>query len=284
MRLMTKWSGSWLLAVLLPTGTASGQNETPRSLRPFELELHAHWEQLTDTTYGFETKFALVRDLAPANLRATYDTTKFEPFLPPAGVDVGSHWRLPAAAMLPFLRQLHPGARTQLHHDGGFGLSAQGAWACLRALDDRHAEIVLRAHAEFLLAGSGEPDTSSWFTPSQFHGRLTIDRLAGKVMAFQLLVPKARANVDVNIAKDGGVIADIGSIPRLELIGGTFPVIATETKQISERDADRILERAFYPFAAIEWLDLAAARKASLASGKPLHVVTLFGSLADESC
>lgn len=253
-------------------------------LQPFTLAVDAHWERLTDTTYGFERQFALLRELAPAEPHASYTAAQFEPLLPPAGAEVGSHWRLDVRAVLPFLRQLHTGARTSLHHDSGSGVAARGAFACLRALDARHAEIVLRAHGEFLLAGDGLPETSSWFTPSQFRGRIAIDRAAGRVLAFQLLVPPSRANVDVNLPQDGAVIADIGSIPRLELIGGAFPGFAADAQQIGDAEADRILERAFYPFAAVEWLELAQARRESRATGRPLHVVALFGSLADESC
>jgi hypothetical protein len=83
--------------------------------------------------------------------------------------------------------------------------------------------------------------------------------------------------------KKGGTICDIGSIPRMELIGGTFPELPADARRL-QGPSTRKLERAFYPFAAIDWLDLAEARKQSLATGKPLHVVLMFGSLPDESC
>jgi hypothetical protein len=271
-----------LLLPLTPALPAQGPAAL-LELAPCTLELDAHWERLTDTKYRFEER-ALVRDLAPATARATYDESAFRPFLPPADATVGSHWRVDAEAALPFLRQLHAGARVTLHHDGGSGIAAPGAWACLRALDARHAEIVVRVHGELLIAGDGERETSSWFTPASFRGRLAIDRASGKVVAFQLAVPPSRANVDLNLVADRGVVCDIGSVPRLELAGGTFPDPATGAACITAQQADRILERAFYPFAAIEWLDLAAARAVSRATGRPLHVVALFGSLTDESC
>jgi hypothetical protein len=254
-------------------------------LAPCTLELEAKWEPMTDTTYGFEKKFAVVRDLAPAAARATYTDEHFRPFLPPGEVALGVPWRIDAAAALPILRQLHPGAGIGMHHDhGGGGVAATGGFACLSALEADRAEIALRIHAEFLIAGDGEPATSSWFTPAQFRGRLAIDRRTGRVTAFRLAVPDSRANVDVNVAEDDGVIADIGRVPRLELSGGTFPDAEPGAWRLAERQVDQILERAFYPFAAIDWLDLAAARRVSLATGRPLHVVALFGSLADESC
>ena len=271
---------------LLLVAVAARAQEAPAwlPLREFTLELHAHWEQLTDTKYGFEKK-SLVRDLAPAVTKASYGAEAFRPFLPPAEVAVGASWKLDAASLLPFLRQLHAGASIELHHDRGSGIGAHGAWACLRLLDATSAEIVLRAHGEFLIAGDGKEDRSSWFTPAQFRGRLSLDRESGRVVAFELAVPRSSANVDLNVAEPPlGTICDIGCVPRLELAGGTFPQPAKGAVQISERDAERFLERRFYPFAELEWLDLPAARAASVASGKPMHVIALFGSLTDESC
>jgi hypothetical protein len=263
----------WLSLFVVTVPARAQVAEAWLPLREFSLELTALWEPLTDTTYGFE-KRPLVRDLAPVSRRAEYAAAAFRPFLPPAEVAVGASWKVDAAAVLPFLRQLHAGASIALHHDRGMGVSAHGAWACLRVLDESHAEIMLRAHAEFLIAGDGTTNQSSWFTPAQFRGRLWIDRRSGRVEAFELAVPPSRANVDINLAVPEGSIADIGSVPQP----------AAAAAQISERDAERILERRFYPFAELEWLDLPAARAASLASGKPLHVVVLFGSLPDESC
>ena len=270
----------WMLT--LGATVAAQESMPPLHLEPFELVLQAHWETLTDTTYHFEKAYALVRDLAPAAKQASYGACYFEPLLPPDVVEVGALWRVDAAAVLPFLRQLHRGATVALHYDRGFGIGAPGAWACLTALSADHAEIALRVHADFLIEGDGET-ASSWFTPAQFRGRLAIDRRSGRVVAFQLMVPPSRANVDLNIHTEGGTICDIGSIPRLELTSGAFPELPADARRL-EGSVDRILERAFYPFATINWLDLAEARKQSLATGKPLHVVIMFGSLTDESC
>ena len=253
------------------------------ALREFRLELRARWEPLTDSTYGFEKEYALVRELAPAVERSHYGPEHFRPFLPPADAhEVGSTWSVDPRAVLPFLRQLHAGATEKLHIGASFG--AEGTYACLRALGDAHAEIVLRAHADFLLAGDGSPMTSSWLTPAQFRGRIVIDRRRGEVVCFELALPASRANADLNVADEGNVYADIGRIPRIEVAGGSMPGYAQGIEQIDETEALARLEKRFYPFAAIGWLDLPAALAASRAGGKPLHVVALFGSLADESC
>lgn len=282
----SRWS-CVLLVLLCASRTARAQETVPLSLSEFSLELRASWEPLVDTVYGFEHKYPQLRALAPAAERASYGAERFRPFLPAALVAVGDSWRVEAAAALPFLRQLHPGATHELHHDFGQGLAAHGAWACLRSLDETHAEVLLRVHAEFRHQGDGKGEPSWWLTPAQFRGRMVIDRRSGQVVAFELRVPEQSANVDVNVSAGEGFIADIGRIPRMELSGGAFPAPAAPAATgtcISEREAEDILARRFYPFAEIEWLDLPAARAESRASGKPLHVLALFGSLTDESC
>jgi len=249
------------------------------------LELHAAWEPLTDTVYGFDQKQPLVRALAPAAERQHHDAAAFRVFLPAESVAVGDVWRVDVREALPLLRQLHAGATNEMHHDtGGFGVAAPGGFACLRALDDEHAEIRLRLHADFLIDGDGTRARSSWFTPAQFQGRLVIDRRSKTPVAFELAVPQQRANVDVNIATAGGLIADIGRVPRLDLCGGTFPEFADAAAAIDEQEAADRLAARFYPFATLDWQDLVAARAAALATNKPLHVIALFGSLLDESC
>lgn len=264
------------------------QTASPESLElsDFTLELDATWEQLTDTVYKFEHKQPLVANLAPAVDRASYAATLFRKLLPPDQVRVGDTWQIRVTDALPLLRQLHPGATEVLHHDGGFGLGAHGGWGCLRAINTRYADVRLRLHADFLIAGDGSRGKSSWFTPAQFAGTMVIDRESKTIVAFDLGVPDQSANVDVNIAYDGGVTVDIGRIPRMEVRGGQVPAnaFANTDHEISVADAELALVRRFYPFAAIEWLDLEAALAKSQATGKPLHVVALFGSLLDESC
>lgn len=269
----------------LACAQAAGQADRVRlELQAGGLELRATWQPLTDTVYGFEKKFALVRELAPAAERAAYGVERFRALLPAQPVAVGDTWRIDVEDVLPFLRQFHAGATADLHHDGGSGVSAPGAWACLRLCDADFAELRFRVHADFLIAGDGSRGKSSWFTPAQFRGRLLIDRRRAAVAAFELAVPQQSANVDVNIADGGGVICDIGRVPAMALSGGDWPALPAAAPQLGEVEVDELLAKKFYPLAAIDWLDLPAARAASLATGKPLHVVALFGSLLDESC
>lgn len=272
-----------LLAASLLTLPAPALAQEPVSLADGTLRVDASWQTVADTVYHFEDQFPLVRDLAPAEATRTVPLSAFRPFLPPPTAAVGDVWRLDPEDALPLLRQLHPGATADLHHDGGMGLSAHGAWACLRTSTPQRVEVVFRVHAEFLLAGDGDRATSSWFTPAQFRGRLVVEPERGTIAAFQLAVPEQRANVDLNIATELGIVADIGRVPRMELLGGDPSALEGEGGIPLERALD-LLARRFYPFADLEWLDLPTALARSRETGKPLHVIELFGSLLDESC
>lgn len=262
-----------------------GSAAVPLALAEFDLELRAHWEPLRDTVYHFDEK-PLLRSLAPARATARYDASSFRPLLPAGPVAVGDVWPVDMAHVLPFLRQLHPGATAEMHHDGGTGIGAPGAFACLRACDAHRAEIELRAHADFRIGGDESTGSASWFTPAQFAGRMEIDRRRGVVTAFALGVPDAHANVDVNLSTDEGTMADIGRVPRMEVVGGEFVATAAGSagSRLDDAAAERLLARQFYPFADVEWRELAPALAEARRRGKPMHVVALFGSLLDESC
>jgi hypothetical protein len=249
------------------------------SLRPGSLELEARLEPLTDTAYGLERERPEILVTAPHRARDRYDVDHFRRFLPTHPVQVGDVWPVDPKAVLPFLRQVIPVATDELHH-GPVG--APGAFACLRWASEDAAEIVLRAHAEFhILAGS--PPTEFWLTPAQFLGRMRLDRRAGTVSAFELLLPDARANVDVNVRRGEDVVADIGRIPRLEVRSGALGDDG-DHGGLSLAAAEALLAKSFYPSAGLEWLELPAALAESRATGKPMHVLTMFGSLLDESC
>lgn len=249
------------------------------------LELRAAWEGLTDTVYRFEKRHLALREPKPAEERRTHGPERFRRFLPKGAVAVGDVWKVDPKDALPFLSQLHPGATATLHHGrGGSGVSAPGAWACLRAAGATHAEVVLRVHAEFLIEGDGTRGKSSWLTTAQFRGRMLIDRAAKRVVEFELALPDQSANVDVNIRSGRGYIVDIGRFPKMEVRSAAIRVRPELTDAITVDEARRRLRRKFYPFAKIGWLELRDAWKKVKQTGKPLHVVALFGSLDDESC
>lgn len=276
-----------LLSILSSDGLAAEGSRLELSLAAdFSVELEAAWEPLTDTVYKFEEQYPWLVELRPAQRLATYEAASFRAFLPPGEVSLGEVWPIEVRDALPFLRQLHPGATERLHHGLGSDVAAPGAWAVLRAISPTHAEVLLRVHADFLLRGTGGREDSSWMTPAQFAGRMVIDRERGIVTAFELALPFQSANVDLNMATEWGISADIGCIPRLEVRGGTGPS-ANKLVFVEEIDLELArtgLRQQFYPFASLDWLPLDEALVQSRVSGKPLHVVVLFGSLDDESC
>ena len=80
--------------------------------------------------------------------------------------------------------------------------------------------------------------------------------------------------------------ADIGNVPRMELVGGK-PYTRQQhrwSKAISEVKTKKLLAKKFYVFEQIDWAPLKVALAKSQQMVKPLHVVILFGALADESC
>ena len=240
------------------------------------IELRAYWEPLTDAVYNFD-KNPLIRELKVAEEKKTWKSSDFQPFLPTNDAKLGDLWEVDPRKVLPILKQFHVGARSQLHHGS---VASPGGWACLSSVGDNFAEVHFRIHAEFLLEGDGGTMKSSWFTPAQFQGRMTVDNIAKKVVAFQIGVPLQSANVDINLP----IGADIGRIPRMELLGGKFPEPVNDGRRIAKEQIEKLLATKFYRFAEIDWYDLAEARALSIKTGKPLHVIALFGSLDDESC
>lgn len=271
--------------------------------RDAELDLDAFWEPCRESAYGRFEKSEVLRSPEPEKDWEFYGSEAFAALLPDKPVSVGDVWQLDREAALVFLRQFHPGATSKLHHEpSGVG----GAFACLRAVSESHAEVLLRAHAEFIL------DDGTYFCPAQFEGRLLLDRETQQPVAFRLFLPSRNTNVDVNIASEktriqnekaaqqepqiitlaGGqkvqVVmgksfgeADIGWVPRMELVGGEAPEVSW-AESIDDEAARRLLRDQFY--APIDWLPFELAVQRARQLDKPLHVIALFGAYDDESC
>ena len=245
------------------------------------LEVHAKWEGFADSVYGVYKRNPLLQNLAPAAATASHPMMAFRPFLPKEPVGVGDTWRVRTKDVVPILGQFHEGATHHLHSGQGI----RGGWACLRAVGPTRAEIVFRLHADIQLTEGPTAFSSAWFTPAQFAGHLVIDRETRTVRSFHLYLPPRNSNVDVNVPHGIGFIADIGYIPCMELRGGT-PAEPAEnyTETITSKDARGRLARRFYPCTEVGWTDAPTALTRAKQSGKPIHVVILFGSLDDESC
>ena len=262
----------------------------PRLAPAAEIALEAVWEPCRRSKYGLFAQTEVLSKPAPAEARRTYTAAELAPFLPPEPVAVGETWPVSREAVIPFLRQFHAGARSELH-----STRDEGAFACLRAVSGERLEILFRAHAEFQLT----PDVV--YTPAQFEGRLLIDRAKELPLALSLVLPDRDTNVDVNVTTSGRIasgdsvlvfpdleksmtLADIGWVPRMALTSPS-PAQASEwTASIPDADARLRLARSFYPFARLEWLPFFAAMDRARERDKPVLVVVLFGTLDDESC
>src|SRR5262249_20628916 len=148
------------------------------------------WEPCRASKYALFERTEALRAPHPAEAEHRYGAAAFAPFLPPALVEVGETWQVPADAVVGFLRQFHPGARARLHV--GFG-GYEGTWACRRAASPERLETLFRAQAEFALQGGVT------YTPAQFAGRLLLAREPGRPLALRLALLDRDTNVDVNV-------------------------------------------------------------------------------------
>ena len=281
--------GSWHAGAARPS-PESGSADRLRVADSARLEVVAHWGPITESEFSFHKRWDELKNLRPARERVTYSGADFQALLPTRPVAPGELWELSDDGLLKFLRQLHPVVRLGLHINNGD--SRGGGLGSVRAVDDRWADVLLRAHAEFVLK-------DGVYTPGRFAGRLVLDRSTGKVAYFRLHLPHSPVNVDIGWryapeAKVGDQVfkgepqwfADAGSVSRLELVGGDESILraldGVPGKTIAE--VDTAFARYLYRFQAIEWVDFGQALAAARQTGKPLHVIALNGTLDDESC
>ena len=258
--------------------------------RSTSVRVEAHWEPIADSSFNLHNEYpehAGLFDLSPIYHAKEYEADAFKVFLPSRPMSVSDLWELDSEGVVQFLRQFHPGATTKLHH------GTEGAYACLRALSSKYAEITFRIHADFALSsiayGNWRRDNSlkedegkARFIPSQFAGRLVVNLKEKTVRAFSLALPPRNSNVDINAY--GG--ADMVFVPRMELVGANADdqcEIVWDTA-ITEDEARRALELKFYKFAEIEWRPVEEAVKLAVETGRPIHAILVWGALDDESC
>jgi hypothetical protein len=301
-----------LVLALLAAGATGHAAEQQAAIKlaitpPAPLEVKAFWEPVTESQYGFGQKWPELRDFRPAKAVQVYAASDFAALLPPGPVQVGGTWPIDKAGCVKFLRQFHAGATSDLHLDNGD--SPKGGLALLARYNDELAVILARYHGEFVL-------NEGWLTPGQFQGTLVLDRKSGKVKFFRWHVPMAAVNFDTGRkifdlralgltvpglkgpALDGEiggqrldpknppVITDTGILPRMELLGGN-PAVADGqnwTASISDEAAWDQIEKELYSFRKVEWVAFDNALETARRMGKPLHVVSVDGTLCDESC
>ena len=239
-----------------------------------EISVEGFIAPIEYTQYNFHVEWDALANLQVAEPEKRYASSIFRAFLPAESVSVGDLWQIEAEGVLELLRQLNPNPRLDLDINAG---DSDGLWACLRAYNDKYAEIVFRIHAEFLL-------NDGRFTPSQFTGHLVIDRIKEKVAAFKMYVPEGVLNFDVG--RNSTRTIDVGFCPRMELRAEIHeaPSGIEFVESITPEAAERQLILRFYKSQQINWVSLEEALEMAPARQKPVHVVSIDGPLADESC
>lgn len=230
------------------------------------------------TQDNFHVTWDTLANLRVAEPEKQHPETVFRAFLPNQAVSIGELWQIKEEGVLTLLRQLHPNPHLDMHINMG---DSRGLWACLRAYNDRFADIMFRIHAEFKLK-------DGWFTPSQFAGHLVIDRIGKRVAFFEMRVPEALINFDVNKQHEGAQSfgTDMGYCPQIELRGGTQDILqnAKFTEAITLEEAERLLKLRFYKSQQINWVSIDEALKMAPAHQKPVHAISINGPLDDEAC
>lgn len=192
-----------------------------------------------------------------------------------------------------------------MFHDRPFIYSRfepEGAIACVRASNENYLDIVFRIHAEFQL--NEPPFHPFWFTPAQFTGHVTLDKTSSKVLDFHMYVPnEKRLNVDMewlNGPLETDMEVDIGFMNQMELksTGPSLLGVSLDEVRISAdmnldikwdneitfQSAAKIVEREFYMFKMVDYLNFSQVWPEAQMQQKPVHSILLWGALDDQSC
>ena len=239
-----------------------------------EISIKGFIAPIEYTQYGFHVEWDELANLRVAEPEKQYPASVFRDFLPSEAVSAGALWKIGEGGVLELLRQLHPKPNLDISMNSG---DSRGLWACLRAYNDKYAEIVFRIHAEFILEDGR-------FTPSQFAGHLVIDRIKEKVASFKMHVPEGVLNFDVG--RNSTRTIDVGFCPQMELRAESQEVVPDTDfiESITQEAAERKLILRFYKSQQINWVSLEEALEMAPAQQKPVHVVSIDGPLADEAC
>ena len=241
-----------------------------------EVNVNAFIAPIEWTINNFHVEWETLANLRVAEPETYHSTSVFQSFLPTQSVSMGECWQIQEDGVTELLRQLHPNPNLDIGSAGdSFGL-----WACLRAYNDKFADIAFRIHAEFTLEDGR-------FTPSQFTGHLVVDRIEEKVAFFTMYVPEGPVNFDVSWKQEKYSIVDSGLCTQMELrVGTQNPIRDTEftADAIPQEEAERILRQRFYKSEQINWVPPEQALEIARTQQKPIHVISIDGPFTDEAC
>ena len=261
---------------------------------PEQIPVQASIAPIAFSTGDFHLKWQSLANLKEVKQQRNYPVSVFRGFLPRRAVSVGKSWEIKPEAALQLLKQLAESPQLEMHIGGGTSFSisfgdtpllkikkdgeSEGLWALLRAYNDRYAEVVFRIHAEFVLE-------DGFFTPSQFAGRLILDRHTQELAYFKMHVPESTLNFDVNRKYPDGHIGTATGVCRIEMTAGEgITKEITFLEEISMKQSELVLARQFYKAQAIEWVPLEEAVEKAKSLDRPIHVVSADGTFMDESC
>ena len=244
-----------------------------------EVNVKGFIAPIEHTLSHFHLEWDALANLRVAEPEKDYPTSVFQSFLPAETVSIGECWQIEEAGVTELLQQLNPEPNLDMEMDNG---DSYGLWACLRAYNDRFADIQFRIHADFKLK-------DGWFTPSQFKGNLIIDRIEDKIAFFKMSVPEGTVNFDVNWHEDKNVdytITDAGFCSQMELKAGIEDVAKNTNfaETITQEEAERVLSLRFYKSAQINWVPPYQAVEMAEEQVKLIHVISIDGPLANEAC
>ena len=244
-----------------------------------EVSVKASIAPIEHTLSNFHVEWETLANLRAAEPEKQHSVSVFRSFLPKEPISVGECWQVQESGVLALLRQLHTTLNLNIDDDSG---DSSGLWACLRAYNNRFADIAFRVHAEFKLE-------DGWLAPSQFAGHLIIDRLEGKVAFFEMSVPEGTVNLDIGWKEDKDVsysITDAGFCSQMGLRAGTQDVVPDIEfiAAVPQEEAERALAGRFYASEQINWVPPHQALETAQAEQKPIHVISIDGPLTDESC
>lgn len=259
--------------------SATNNKITLRLDRTSEVSVQGSIAPIEHTLSNFHVRWDALANLRVAEPEKQYPASIFQAFLPDKAIAVGELWKVEEEGALTLLRQLHPNPNLRMHINAG---DSHGLWACLRAYNDKFADIVFRIHAEFKLE-------DGWFTPSQFTGHLVINRIEEKVAFFKMYVPEGPVNFDVNWREDKDksyFITDAGLCSQMELRTGMPDILqdAEFAESIPQETAERVLIQHFYKSQQINWVPPEQALEMAQTHQKPIYVISIDGPLMDEAC